>query len=177
MIWLTNAQSKILVQYAINASPEEACGLIVGKDGQVKEIIPTSNVADDPTCRYQIDPAVLALQLPRLEREGLDLLAFYHSHPNHDAIPSPVDIREAAYPNTAYVIIGLKNNEATLAAWRIRQGIVEPVILHLGDTEPDFEDTKLSPLQQIAVLLSAFIATGLLIIISLNLLPAAPPIP
>jgi hypothetical protein len=92
-----------------------------------------------------------------------------------EPIPSPADVKQATYPDTPYLIVGLKGGSAKLAAWTMRYGQVTPVTLHIGDEPPPTE--PLSSAQKIAILASAGIALILMIVIALSLLPPAPVIP
>lgn len=177
MIWLTHAQAQQVIAHARADAPREACGVIVGRNDRAVEIIPIPNTAADSLHNYYMDERRLAEVLMSLETRGLKLVGFYHSHPQGDPIPSAVDIRQATYPDTPYLIAGLKG-EARLAAWLLRRGQVTPVPLHIGDNPPPARaNTPLSRAQQVAVLVSALIAFALLIVVSLSLLPPAPVIP
>jgi proteasome lid subunit RPN8/RPN11 len=94
--------------------PEEACGLILGKPGLARHVIPTTNILHSPV-RYRMDPKEQLAALRRMDQEGLDLIAIYHSHPNGPEIPSPADIAEAYYPESLYLICSRPDGE-----WRCR---------------------------------------------------------
>ena len=180
-MWLTPEQAQTLITHARAESPHEACGLLVGQGERIIEIIPIPNIAADPRHAYRMDDRRLVETLSHLPARYLDLLGFYHSHPQSDPIPSPTDIKQATYPDTPYLIVGLKGSEARLAAWTMRLGQVNEVPLHIG-TQPLSSDAPLatatlSEAQKIAILLSALIAFILLIVLSLSLLPPAPHIP
>ncbi len=71
--------------------------------------------------RFLIDPA----EVRRVEREsrarGLDIVGFYHSHPDHPARPSRYD-RDHALPWYSYVIIAVEAGEAgPIASWTLRE--------------------------------------------------------
>lgn len=174
-MWLTDPQAQAIIEHARADAPNEACGLVIGRQNRVSEIIHIPNTAADPQHQYRMDDKALVTTLSRLEARGLELLGIYHSHPAGDPLPSPTDIRQATYPNTPYLIVGLKNDTASLAAWKMRAGQVDAVPLHIGDTPP--ETPALSSAQKTAILLSALIAFALLIVVSLSLLPPAPLIP
>lgn len=176
-LWLTPSQAKALIQQAQNAAPQETCGLISGVDGQALEIVPVSNIADEPSVNYYLDPSQQASALLRFHREGRDLLAIYHSHPAGEPIPSQKDIREAAYPNAIYLIIGLGGDEPRLGTWHIDNDVT-PVDIYVGHTRPIVPDSaELTPTQRTLVALTLVIAFIAVIAISLYLLPPAPPIP
>jgi len=174
-LWLSHAQARDLVHYAHDAAPFEACGVLAGHGEQVTHIFPVPNVASEPHTRYQLDAQRLVTVFAQLERDNLTLLGFYHSHPNGEALPSPTDIREATYPDVAYVIVGLKD-VPRISAWRLRWGEAETVELHIGD-EPPAPSVSGTNAQKIAVLVSALLAFLLLLMVSLTLLPPAPELP
>ncbi len=176
MIWLSREQAQTISDHARAESPREACGLIAGQRERAAEIIPIPNIASDPQHAYYMDERALVEALTHLEARHLELIGFYHSHPQSDPIPSQTDVRQANYPNTPYVIVGLKGDAPRLAAWNMSYGRVSEVTLHVGD-EPPPESASLSRAQKIAILLSAVIALILLIAVSLSLLPPAPVLP
>jgi proteasome lid subunit RPN8/RPN11 len=65
-------------------------------------------------------------------RKGLDVLGFYHSHPDHFAEPSDYD-REHALPNWSYPIVSVqKGKAAEIRSWLLsdtRESYIEEVIL------------------------------------------------
>ncbi len=175
-MWLTPEQVQTLIAYVRAEAPREACGIIAGHRDRAVEIIPIPNTAADPQHSYYMDERRLVETLSSLPARHLDLLGFYHSHPQGDPIPSTTDIKQASYPDTPYLIVGLKGTEARLAAWSMRFGQVSEVPLQIG-TQAARSTPELSPSQKIAILLSALIAFILLIGLSLSLLPPAPRIP
>ena len=54
-----------------------------------------------------------------IEKEHLDMIAIYHSHPHTIPFPSKRDVRLAFYPNVAYIIISLKDGETSVRGFRI----------------------------------------------------------
>lgn len=177
-MWLTDAQAKTISDQARAEFPREACGLIAGTGERAAEIIPIPNAASDPLCTYVMEPRSLIAALSGLELRGLQLIGLYHSHPHGDPIPSPTDIRLATYPDTPYLIVGLKGGSASLAAWTMRPGQVDAVPLHVGvQPPPEQLQPPLTRAQRAAIIISALIALLLVIVVSLSLLPPAPVIP
>jgi proteasome lid subunit RPN8/RPN11 len=73
---------------------------------------------DDPH-RYQISPDDLRRLDADLRREELEILGFYHSHPDHPAAPSAFDI-EHAWPWYSYLIVRVSAGRAAeLACWQL----------------------------------------------------------
>ncbi len=177
-MWLSDAQAKSIVEHAQAEYPREACGVIAGTSERAAEIIPIPNTADDPLRAYVMEPRALVAAFARLEQRHLELIGFYHSHPHSDPIPSPSDVQLATYPGIPYLIVGLKDGSARLAAWNLLPGKVEAVLVHVGSEPPrGFTQRQLSPVEKIVILVSAVIALLLVIVVSLSLLPPAPPIP
>ena len=88
--------------------PHECCGFLLGAPGEAREIARASNAREDsPQNRYLIPP----IEFVRVQRDadarGLDVIGFYHSHPDHPARPSAFD-REHAWPGYAYLIAAVE---------------------------------------------------------------------
>ena len=91
--------------------PAEACGLIGGAlEGDRKivvQLVPLVNQrTDSARNRYLIDPESFRRAQEKLDRDGLDVIGVYHSHPDHPPAPSAFD-REHAWPWLSYVIVGV----------------------------------------------------------------------
>lgn len=193
-----------IVREAQAALPNECCGLLIGRGGTVSRALAIPNTADLPQVGFIMDERALAHALMALEGGPDQLAGFYHSHPTSDPLPSPTDIRAAAYPDAAHVIIGLRG-QPRLAAWRIAHGQVTRLDLRLEEetscSDADvnaFADantpasvlasslrpqtqvrtqTQVRPAHVAAILISALLVTLLVLTISLSLLPPAPLIP
>jgi proteasome lid subunit RPN8/RPN11 len=173
-LWLTPEQTNILVQYAAEATPREVCGLLAGMGERVVEIVALPNTAGEPLHHYRMDDAAYSRAMFQLQKRQLTVIGFYHSHPSSEPIPSSKDIRQAHYPDTPFLIVGLHGQQARLAAWNIRYGQVSPVEIYVGLEAPPPDEDLLSPAQKTAIILSAIIAFVFLIVLSLSLLPPAP---
>jgi proteasome lid subunit RPN8/RPN11 len=102
--------------------PAEACGLIGGtleSDRKVAlQLVPLANQRTDAARnRYLIDPVSFRRAQERLDRDGLEVIGVYHSHPDHEPAPSAFD-REHAWPWLSYVIVGVGRGRAEeLKSW------------------------------------------------------------
>lgn len=102
--------------------PAEACGLIGGAvedDRKVAvQLVPLVNQrTDSARNRYLIDPESFRRAQDKLERDGLEVIGVYHSHPDHLPVPSAFD-REHAWPWLSYVIVGVGRGRAgELKSW------------------------------------------------------------
>jgi proteasome lid subunit RPN8/RPN11 len=99
--------------------PHECCGVLLGRsiDGvnEVAEIVPAGNTRTDSAHnRYSIAP----VELIRIQREAraaaLDIVGFYHSHPDHPAQWSATDIAEAHWLGCSYIITRVAEGKADI---------------------------------------------------------------
>lgn len=170
-LYLASEHVATILKHVYHEFPREACGIIAGRNGQVQQVIPVANVADQPEKYYRLDDRALAACLMRFEQEGVTLLGFYHSHPQGDPVPSQTDIHQASYHDVAYLIIGLRQNQPSLAAWCINHHEVTRIALQLGG---DFIAPLRQTHHQAAIFVSAGLALLLFFIIAFSLLPAPP---
>jgi proteasome lid subunit RPN8/RPN11 len=105
-IYLTASLVEELIAQARADYPAETCGLVAGRDGRAIRLHPIENIHHSPVA-YEMDPLQQIWAMLAIENEGLDLLAIYHSHPNGPARPSPSDVAQAYYPESAHLIISL----------------------------------------------------------------------
>jgi proteasome lid subunit RPN8/RPN11 len=104
------------------AYPAECCGVLAGRPGKTKvvlRLLPVMNRRTDDPHRYLIE----AEDLQRITRElhdgGLEVLGFYHSHPDHPAAPSAFDA-EQAWPWYSYLIVRVEQGRAAeVASWQL----------------------------------------------------------
>jgi proteasome lid subunit RPN8/RPN11 len=112
-----------LEEHARAEEPNEACGLVVLRDGAAERYLPARNAAASPY-RFELetDP-----QNWFLEDEGYEL-AVFHSHLSSPARPSRTDVENIGlWEGRPYLILSLGTGE--LAAWRIADGEVAPLEL------------------------------------------------
>jgi proteasome lid subunit RPN8/RPN11 len=110
--------------HAAESYPYECCGALVGRGSDVREVREVLRLAnqreDSPQNRYVIRSSdVRRAELFARERR-LELLGWYHSHPDAPARPSEYD-REHAWPWYSYLIVSVeKGSTREMAAWRLR---------------------------------------------------------
>jgi [CysO sulfur-carrier protein]-S-L-cysteine hydrolase len=179
MIWMTEEQAQIIARHALADSPNEACGIVGGVGSHVYEVIAAQNTAANPQHHYHMDERDLSDTLFKLQKAGMSIIAFYHSHPAGDFRPSLTDIERAYYPDTAYIIVGLRDGTPRMAAWQIKNREVSSVEIHVGLQPPDSasEMLPISKAQKVAIFVSALLAFIFMLVLSLSLLPPAPAIP
>jgi proteasome lid subunit RPN8/RPN11 len=101
-----------IVAHARRDAPNECCGLLVGRPGEILEAVPASNGASEPTRRYEISPVDYFAQIRRCRRinaaqsERFAVVGAYHSHPRGGPEPSETDVAEA-FRDFVFLIVGL----------------------------------------------------------------------
>ena len=100
-----------MISHAKVGLPNEACGLLAGRDGRVEHFYPMRN-ADDSPVTYRLDPTEQLQVFNELEDKGWELLGIFHSHTHTRAFPSDTDRRQAFYPEAHYVLLSLANRDA-----------------------------------------------------------------
>ena len=101
--------------------PHECCGAMLGSDGVVREAFALPNTTEEgPRRRFLVRPDDYRVAETRAREAGLDLLGFYHSHPDHPAKPSQYDL-DHAWPSFSYVIVSVMGGEdKQLTSWRLK---------------------------------------------------------
>jgi [CysO sulfur-carrier protein]-S-L-cysteine hydrolase len=144
----------VLTAHAGTAYPDECCGMIISRDGR-DEALPVTNVqnelhAADPsqfprtartayTMGAEAAPILIAA-----ERGTVQLRAFYHSHPDHEAYFSEEDRQQAfggwdepSYPDAAQIVLSVRNRMVgTIKAFAWDATLHNFVEIPLTITEP-----------------------------------------
>ncbi len=141
MIRIEQLHLAVIREAARDGYPEEICGVLLGRDqdGAMRRIAGVASVAnartDERERRYLIPPDAM-LQIERAAaRDDLEIVGFYHSHPDHPASPSAFDL-EHSWPWYTYLIVSVRQGEpAETRAWRMaedRSSFAEEV-MHVED--------------------------------------------
>jgi proteasome lid subunit RPN8/RPN11 len=116
-----------LEEHARTAEPNEACGLVVFREGVAERYVPGRNAAASPY-RFELD---VDPETWFLEDEGFEL-AVFHSHLSSPPRPSRTDVENIGlWAGRPYLIYTLRTGE--LAAWRIAEGKIEALPLSEED--------------------------------------------
>ena len=103
--------------------PHECCGALLGKDSEPREILglfPLINRRDDsPRNRFSVSTADVVEAEKVARGQGLDVVGWYHSHPDHPARPSQYD-RDHAWPWYSYIIVSVAEGKPQdMTSWRL----------------------------------------------------------
>ena len=127
-----------IVAHARREAPNECCGLLVGRVGEILEAVPASNGASDPTRRYEISPVDYFAQIRRCRRineqqsETFAVVGAYHSHPRGTPEPSETDNGQA-FRDFVFLIVGLGGAGMQIAAYTLAGDALTPVPLTVVD--------------------------------------------
>jgi len=119
-------------RHGVETFPHECCGALLGRDEagdgkvgatplrEVVELFPLVNRRDDsPRNRFAVTAEDVLEAEKAARKHGLDVVGWYHSHPDHPARPSQFD-REHAWPWYSYVIVSVMSGEpADMTSWRL----------------------------------------------------------
>ena len=119
--------------------PYECCGLLIGRLEQegrkvVLETYPISNAREEEAKRnrFLIQPEELLRGERYAGQKDLDVLGFYHSHPDDLAVPSQYDL-EHAWPTYSYIVVSVRKGRGEdLRSWEMvasRSRFVEEEVL------------------------------------------------
>ncbi len=95
--------------------PEECCGVLFGRlnggEKIVEDCFPLENARkENRQRRFLITPDDYLKAEKESQERKCSILGFYHSHPDHPALPSQYDL-EHAWPGYSYVIVSVKQGE------------------------------------------------------------------
>ncbi len=124
MVVIPAAVRAALVAHAKEEAPNEACGLVVLREGVAERYERGRNAAASPyRFELEIDP-----ELWFLEDDGYEL-AVFHSHLSSPPRPSRTDVENVGlWQGKPYLIYCVARDE--LAAWTIENGRIEPLEIH-----------------------------------------------
>jgi proteasome lid subunit RPN8/RPN11 len=128
---LSHELAECIRRHGAETFPHECCGALLGRDSafedraggasrEVIELFPLINRRDDsPRNRFAVTAEDVLEAEKAARQQGLDVVGWYHSHPDHPARPSQFD-REHAWPWYSYVIVSVKGGTpADMTSWRL----------------------------------------------------------
>ena len=118
VVELTSGVTATLLEEAARAQPRECCGLLLGQGARVAAAVPARNVHASPCDHFEIDPAALIAAHRAARSGGLQVLGYYHSHPNGRTGPSPTDRAAASGDGRIWAIVAA----GAVSWWRDQPG-------------------------------------------------------
>ena len=140
MLRLKFADYEALRAHGEETYPHECCGILLGKaeaDGNsVRQLLRAGNTRTDSAHnRYHIAPEELIGAQREARKTGLDIVGFYHSHPDHPAEWSQTDFAEAHWYGCSYVITAIEQGQAKVTNSFLLEGA--------GEDDKQFKDEPL----------------------------------
>jgi proteasome lid subunit RPN8/RPN11 len=105
-----------LVAHALETPTLEVCGLLGGVGATATQLYRIANMAATPQVAFTMDPQAQLAAMLEMRGRGETLVGIYHSHPTTAAQPSATDLKEAAYPGVAFLIVSLAAPAAPVLA-------------------------------------------------------------
>lgn len=128
-LWISGHLAEKVRAHGAETYPHECCGALLGRDSEfenqeaVREVLglfPLVNRREDsPRNRFSVTAEDVLDADKAAQAHGLDVVGWYHSHPDHLARPSQYD-REHAWPWYSYIIISVQNGAPQdMTSWRL----------------------------------------------------------
>jgi proteasome lid subunit RPN8/RPN11 len=127
MIFIEESPLNEMYRDALQSFPDECCGFLFGKETaelrRITKILVVNNSKEgDKRRRFEIAPKDYMNAERFAEKNNLQFLGIYHSHPKHPAIPSEHD-RVAAQPYFSYVIISVDDVINDIRSWQLNDDL------------------------------------------------------
>jgi proteasome lid subunit RPN8/RPN11 len=124
-----------MVEHGLAVFPNEACGLLAGKEGRPVKFFPMTNQDASPVS-YSLEPKEQIEVDKQMEAEGLELFAIFHTHTHSEAYPSETDLERAPtwfYPNVYYLVMSLSDrSNPVLRGFRMGDGSIDEEELQIA---------------------------------------------
>jgi len=110
-------------RHASISYPEECCGVLIGRCHSdatfVERVLSVGNARGGDQSRYLISPETVLAAHKEARALGLEVVGYYHSHPDHPAVPSDAD-RTEAWAEKSYLIVSVaKRRMVEARSWRL----------------------------------------------------------
>ena len=122
MIYLNKKQQDQLVEHSKKEAPDEACGILAGRNQKVEKVYEMAN-KDKSSKTFFMDPEEQLKVMKEIRNSGLEMMGIYHSHLETEAYPSVHDVELAYYPEASYVIVSIKDRDKpNIRSFKIEEG-------------------------------------------------------
>ena len=128
-LWMSAHLAEEIRAHGAETYPHECCGALLGRDSEathpnvareVLALFPLVNRRDDsPRNRFSVTAEDVLYADKAAEQQGLEVIGWYHSHPDHPARPSQYD-QDHAWPWYSYVIVSVQDGSPKeMTSWRL----------------------------------------------------------
>jgi proteasome lid subunit RPN8/RPN11 len=126
---ISNHLAEKIRRHGAKTYPHECCGALLGRDAEGQGDSPGREVLglhalvnrrdDSPRNRFSVTAEDVRDAEKVAREQGLDVIGWYHSHPDHPAQPSEFD-REHAWPWYSYIIVSVQSGAPEeMTSWRL----------------------------------------------------------
>ncbi len=128
-VWIKKADYEKILAHAIKELPNEACGLIAGRDSEdgeryIEKVYLLTNL-DQSNEHFSLDPKEQLSSVKDMRANELKPLGNWHSHPESPSRPSQEDIRLSYDSTASYLILSLMDNDnPVLNSFHVEKGVV-----------------------------------------------------
>jgi len=138
-LWISGHLAEKIRSHGAATYPHECCGALLGRDSnavlendrgkdsltpsrEILELFPLVNRRDDsPRNRFSVTAEDVLTAEKAARAQGLEVVGWYHSHPDHPARPSDFD-RDHAWPWYSYIIVSVQNGAPQdMTSWRLNE--------------------------------------------------------
>ena len=131
MLAITRTDLRKIYEHCDREYPNEACGILAGRDCTVEKVYSLANEKPGPAY-YRIDSKEHFQVLREMRETGRESVGIYHSHPDAPAFPSSIDVELAYYPEAGYVIVSLRDRKnPAIKGYSIVDGNITEVPLNI----------------------------------------------
>jgi proteasome lid subunit RPN8/RPN11 len=145
-LWISGNLSEKIRAHGAETYPHECCGALLGRDRdeidsngseapegpnvkptrEVLGLFPLVNRRDDsPRNRFSVTSDDVMSAEKAAREQNLEVVGWYHSHPDHPARPSEYD-RDHAWPWYSYIIVSVQNGAPqNMTSWRLNDDRAE----------------------------------------------------
>jgi proteasome lid subunit RPN8/RPN11 len=121
--------------WAQKCLPEEACGLLSGTGKIVTNVVPVENHDHSPV-HFSMEPLAQLDAFLRMEKDNLELVGIFHSHPAGPPAPSATDLVEFFYPGVVSIMLTPREGGWQARRFWISEHRADEVPLTISET-PD----------------------------------------
>lgn len=156
-LWISGHLAEKIRAHGAETYPHECCGALLGRDSpavsgndpeqdahapgrEILALFPLVNRRDDsPRNRFSVTSEDVLAAEKAAREQGLEVVGWYHSHPDHPARPSQYD-RDHAWPWYSYIIVSVQSGAPQeMTSWR------------LNDDRQEFSEESIEIRQRAAV--------------------------
>ncbi len=136
-LWISGQLAEKIRAHGAETYPHECCGALLGRDSglvlgrdarkdlqtpsrEILQLFPLVNRRDDSSRnRFSVTAEDVLAAEKAARDQGLEVVGWYHSHPDHPARPSEYD-RDHAWPWYSYIIVSVQNGAPEeMTSWRL----------------------------------------------------------